>query len=247
MKNVTQLVPAAARALKASQPIPASGQPLGVVDDQTGEVVEKIFRQLQGIFPAYKQAWPDDKALNAARRNWTMALIDAGISDIEQVRYAILQCRRSGSPFAPSVGQFIAWCKPSPEQLGLPAAEDAWMQALMAKYGHEAVRLAAIETGLFDLRGARQDDKSLRSRFDRAYEIIVRRAQESQPLDGKIATGIGHDSQKGLAQLADEYAAQRQVRLLEIQQIPTSAAQCRASLLAKLNIKRAGQPAGEGV
>ncbi|RZI91656.1 MAG: Replication protein P [Pseudomonas sp.] len=247
MKNVTQLVPAASRALKTSQPIPVAAQPLGVVDDQTAEVVEKIFRQLQGIFPAYKQAWPDDKALNAARRNWTAALIEAGISHIEQVRYAILQCRRSGSPFAPSVGQFIAWCKPTPEQLGLPAAEDAWMEALMAKYSHEAVRLAAIETGVFDLRAARQDDKSLRSRFDRAYDIIVRRAQDGQPLDGKIATGIGHDSQKSLLELADEHAKQKQARLLEVQQIPATAAACRAQLMAKLNIKRAGQPAGEGV
>ncbi|AIR90503.1 replication protein P [Pseudomonas cremoricolorata] len=233
MKNVTQLVPAAARALRTTGQVPVASQPLGVVDDQTGEVVEKIFRQLQGIFPAYKQAWPDDRALNTARRNWTAALVDAGISSIEQVRYAILQCRRSGSPFAPSVGQFIAWCKPTPEQLGLPEAEDAWMQALMAKYSHEAVRLAAIETGVFDLRAARQDDKSLRSRFDRAYEIIVRRAQEGKPLDGKIATGIGHDSQKSLAQLAEEHAAQRQVRLLEIQGIPTTAAAARAQLLAK--------------
>ncbi|MBF8674840.1 Replication protein P [Pseudomonas fulva] len=247
MKNVTQLVPAAARALRTTGQVAVASQPLGVVDDQTGEVVEKIFRQLQGIFPAYKQAWPDDRALNTARRNWTAALVDAGISSIEQVRYAILQCRRSGSPFAPSVGQFIAWCKPTPEQLGLPEAEDAWMQALMAKYSHEAVRLAAIETGLFDLRAARQDDKSLRSRFDRAYEIIVRRAQEGEPLDARIATGIGHDSQKGAAQLADEYAHQRQARLLDLQQIPSSAAACRAHLLAKLNIKRAGQPAGEGV
>ncbi|MNP42095.1 hypothetical protein D3C76_1358340 [compost metagenome] len=67
-----------------------------------------------------------------------------------------------------------------------------------------------------------------------------------EPL-GDIATGIGHDSQKSLAELADEYASQRQVRLLDLQQIPSSAAACRAHLLAKLNIKRAGQPAGEGV
>jgi hypothetical protein len=247
MKNVTQMIPAAARALQVSQPMPVAGVPLGVVDDATGEVVEKIFRQLQAIFPAHKQAWPDDKALKAAKRSWTKGLIDAGISDINQVRYAIEECRRSGSPFAPSVGQFIGWCKPSPERLGLPAADDAWMEALEGRYSHEGVRLAAVATGLFDLRAAQPTDKALHRRFDRAYEIIVRRAQEGEPLDGKIATGIGHDSQKSAAELADEYASQKQARLLEIQQIPSSAAACRAQLLAKLNIKRSGQPAGEGV
>ncbi|CAG8863127.1 hypothetical protein PS627_00063 [Pseudomonas fluorescens] len=233
MRNINQLIPTAARSLAVSQPSQVTAAPLGVVDDATGEVVEKIFRQLQAIFPAYKQAWPDDKALKAAKRSWTKGLIDAGISDLNQVRYAIEECRRSGSPFAPSIGQFIGWCKPSPERLGLPATDDAWMQALLGKYSHEGVRLAAVATGLFDLRAAREDDKSLRGRFDRAYQIVLRRAQDGEPLDGKIATGIGHDSQKSALQLADEYARQKQARLLEVQGIPTTAAAARAQLLAK--------------
>ena len=52
--------------------------------------------------------------------------------------------------------------------------------------------------------------------------------------------GIHHE-------LADEYASQRQARLLDLQQIPSSAVACRAHLLAKFNIKHAGQPAGEWV
>ena len=117
----------------------------------------------------------------------------------------------------------------------------------MGMYSHEGVKIAAVATGLFDLRSAQQNDKGLQARFDRAYQIVLRRAQEGEPLDGRIATGIGHDSQKSLTELADEHAKQRQARLLEIQQIPTTAAACRAHLLAKLNIKRAGQPAGEAV
>ena len=117
----------------------------------------------------------------------------------------------------------------------------------MGVYSHEGVKFAAVATGLFDLRSAQQNDKGLQARFDRAYEIVLRRAKEGQPLDGKIATGIGHDSQKSQLELADEYANQRQARLLDLQQIPSSAAACRAHLLAKLNIKRAGLPAGEGV
>lgn len=246
MKTVNELIPSAARALKVSQPMPVAAAPLGVVDDATGEVVEKIFRQLQAIFPAWKQAWPDDKSLKAAKRNWTKGFMDAGINDLNQVRYGIEECRRSGSPFAPSIGQFVGWCKPSPERLGLPAADDAWVEALMGVYSHEGVRLAAVATGLFDLRSARQEDKALRGRFDRAYQIIVRRAQDGDPLDGKIATGIGHDSQKTLLELAEE-SAERQMQERIIQQgIPVAGQSARAHLLAKLNIKRAGQPAGEG-
>ncbi|MBP0948919.1 Replication protein P [Pseudomonas sp. 20GA0080] len=243
MKNVTQMIPGAARALGTAAPCQApaqTGTQLGVVDDATGEVVERLFRQLQAIFPAHKQAWPDDKAKAAAMRNWTMGFMAAGIRTLEQIRYGIEQCRRSGSPFAPSVGQFIGWCTPGPEAFGLPASADAWMEALMAVYSHEGVKIAAIATGLFDLRSAKQEDKGLRQRFEHNYTIVIRRAQSGQPLDGKILTGIGHDSQKTELELAEEQAEQAvQARIIQ-QGIPVDAASARALLLARIG-RRAGQ------
>lgn len=243
MKNVTQMIPGAARALGTAAPYQApaqTGTQLGVVDDATGEVVERLFRQLQAIFPAHKQAWPDDKAKAAAMRNWTMGFMAAGIRTLEQIRYGIEQCRRSGSPFAPSVGQFIGWCTPGPEAFGLPASADAWVEALMGVYSHEGVKIAAIATGLFDLRSAKQEDKGLRQRFDHNYTIVIRRAQSGQPLDGKILTGIGHDSQKTELELAEEQAEQAvQARIIQ-QGIPVDATSARALLLARIG-RRAGQ------
>ncbi|WP_116865658.1 replication protein P [Pseudomonas syringae] len=243
MKNVTQMIPGAARALGTSAPYQApaqTGTQLGVVDDATGEVVERLFRQLQAIFPAHKQAWPDDKAKAAAMRNWTMGFMAAGIRTLEQIRFGIEQCRKSGSPFAPSVGQFIGWCTPGPEAFGLPASADAWMEALMGLYSHEGVKIAAIATGLFDLRSAKQEDKGLRQRFDHNYTIVIRRAQAGQPLDGKILTGIGHDSQKTELELAEEQAEQAvQARIIQ-QGIPVDGASTRALLMARIG-RRAGQ------
>lgn len=233
-------------AVMQNRPPELHGGPV-VVSLETAEVVNGLFRRLRGIFPAWRQAWPSTEALAAAKEEWIKEFAAEGIRTIEQIEFGIEKCRKLKKPFAPSVGEFIAMCQPTPEDFGMPAPAAAWVEALLGVYSHEGVKIAAVATGLFDLRAAQQSDKGLQARFDRAYDIVLRRAKEGQPLDGKIATGIGHDSQKGLAELADDYAAQRQVRLLEIQQIPTSAAQCRASLLAKLNIKRAGQPAGEGV
>ncbi|MCD5994175.1 Replication protein P [Pseudomonas sp. CDFA 602] len=243
MKNVTQMIPGAARSLSTAAPYQApaqTGTQLGVVDDATGEVVERLFRQLQAIFPAHKQAWPDDKAKAAAMRNWTMGFMAAGIRTLEQIRYGIEQCRKSGSPFAPSVGQFIGWCTPGPEAFGLPASADAWMEALMGSYSHEGVKVAAIATGLFDLAQCKQEDKGMRQRFDRNYAIVIRRAQAGQPLDGKILTGIGHDSQKSALELADELADQKaQARIIQ-QGIPVDGASARELLMAKFG-RRAGQ------
>lgn len=240
MKSANQLM-----ASMQNRPPELHGGPV-VVSLETAEVVNGLFRRLRGIFPAWRQAWPSTEALAAAKEEWIKEFAAEGIRTIEQIEFGIEKCRKLKKPFAPSVGEFIAMCQPTPEDFGMPAPAAAWVEALLGVYSHEGVKIAAVTTGLFDLRAAQQSDKGLQARFDRAYEIVLRRAKEGEPLDGKIATGIGHDSQKSLAQLADEYATQRQARLLEIQQIPSGAAACRAHLLAKLNIKRAGQPAGEG-
>lgn len=247
MRIVKSVMPAAASAVRASQGFVPAPVQLGTVDNQTAEVVEKIFRQLKAIFPAWKTAWPDEKALGSAQRSWTKGFMDAGICDIHQVEFGIKQCRKSGSPFAPSIGQFIQWCTPGPEAYGMPTAADAWMEALVGAASHEAVRIAANATGLFDLRSAKQEDKAMRARFERNYEIVLRRVQANQPLDGKILTGIGHDSQKTELELAEEYASHRQAKLLEVQGIPSAGGAARAQLLARLNIKREPQRSKENV
>lgn len=239
MKNVTQMIPRAATALQSTQPLPPPTQPLGVVDDQTGDVIEKIFRQLQAIFPAWKQAWPDDKALSSAQRSWTKGFVGAGIRTIEQVRFGIEQCRRSRSPFAPSIGQFIEWCTPGPEHFGMPAVGDAWMEALMESYTHPAVKAAANATGLFDLRAARQENKGLRERFERNYQIVLRRVQAGQPVDGKILVGIGHDSQKTELELASEHAEREAQERIAAQGIPADGQSARELLLSRFG-KKAG-------
>ena len=245
MRIVKSVMPAAASAVRAGQGAAPAPVQLGSVDNQTAEVVEKIFRQLKAIFPAWKTAWPDEKALGSAQRSWTKGFMDAGICDIHQVEFGIKQCRKSGSPFAPSIGQFIQWCTPGPEAYGMPTAADAWLEALMGTASHEAVRIAANATGLFDLRAAKQEDKAMRARFERNYEIVLRRAQANQPLDGKILTGIGHDSQKTELERAEEYANLRQAKLLEVQGIPSAGGAARAQLLARLNIKREPQRSKE--
>ena len=85
----------------------------------------------------------------------------------------------------------------------------------------------------------------MRARFERNYEIVLRRAQANQPLDGKILTGIGHDSQKSELERAEEYANLRQTKLLEVQGIPSAGGAARAQLLARLNIKREPQRSKE--
>ncbi|MBT9303273.1 replication protein P [Pseudomonas sp. TAE6080] len=239
MKPVNQLM-----ATMGNLPPAIHALPLHVTP-QTAEVVNDLFRRLRGIFPAWRQAWPSTEALDAAKSEWIKEFADEGIRTLEQIEFGIQKCRKLKKPFAPSVGEFIAMCVPGPEDFGMPAVADAWIEALMTTYSHEAVKLAAEATGLFDLRGARQEDKGLRARFDRSYEIILRRAQAGQQLDGKIATGIGHDSQKTEFELANDLADQQvQAKILQ-QGIPADGKSARELLLAKMNIKRDAQRGAE--
>lgn len=227
MKPANQLM-----ATMGNLPPATQTQPLHVTT-QTVDVVNDLFRRLRGIFPAWRQAWPSTEALDAAKAEWIKEFADEGIRTLEQIEFGIQKCRKLKKPFAPSVGEFIAMCVPSPEDFGMPAPADAWLEALMGTYSHEAVKLASEATGLFDLRAAKQEDKGLRARFDRNYEVILRRAQASQPLDGKILAAIGHDSQKTAFELANELADQQtQTRILQ-QGIPSDGKSARALLLAK--------------
>ena len=239
MKPVNQLM-----ATMGNLPPAIHALPLHVTP-QTAEVVNDLFRRLRGIFPAWRQAWPSTEALDAAKAEWIKEFADEGIRTLEQIEFGIQKCRKLKKPFAPSVGEFIAMCVPGPEDFGMPSVAGAWMEALMETYSHEGVRIAANETGIFDLRSAKQEDKGLRQRFDHNYAVVIRRAQEGQPLDGKILTGIGHDSQKTALELADELAEQEnQARIIK-QGIPVDGASARELLMAKMNIKRDAQRGAE--
>lgn len=235
MKPANQLM-----ATMGNLPAVEPRQPLQVTP-QTAEVVNDLFRRLRGIFPAWRQAWPSTEALDAAKAEWIKEFADEGIRTLEQIEFGIQKCRKLKKPFAPSVGEFIAMCQPTPEDFGMPAPADAWIEALMGLYSHDGVKIAAVATGLFDLRAAQQSDKGLQARFDRAYQIVLRRAQEGEPLDGRIATGIGHDSQKTEFELANELADQQaQARILQ-QGIPADGKSARALLMAKFGKKTTEQ------
>lgn len=149
------------------------------VDPATADVVNKLFAELQSIFPAWKQAWPTEQALNAAKRTWIKGFMRAGLTSLEQIRYGIDRCRESGADFAPSVGKFIEWCQPTPEMLGLPDVRRAYREACRIAHPaadrssvQPAVYHAACETGFYELANL-PEDKS-RKLFERNYAATVR-------------------------------------------------------------------------
>lgn len=135
----------------------------------------------------------------------------------------------------PPANVFRSMCLQVP---GMPSIKDAWVEALMGVYSHEAVRVAAEATSTFDLRTAKQGDKALFQRFERNYAIVMRRAQTAQPLDGRIAAGIGHDAARPSQQIQLEHSRKEVDRIVETLEIPKDPKACRELLLAKMGIRR---------
>lgn len=187
MESVSQvLAPIAAGKI----PVAAggSGGEPPTIDRRTAEVVNLLFAELQSIFPAHKQAWPTDAALAAAKKTWVKGFMAEGINSVAQLRLGIENCRSSGSDFAPSVGKFIAWCRPTAESLGLPSEEKAYAEAVRkahpsakgTTWSHAAVYHAATQCGLHNLATLKED--ASRKLFARNYAITVRMLIAGEPL-----------------------------------------------------------------
>lgn len=187
MNRKNELIASAARSM-ASGRFPEPKRPAAVqLDPASVDVVNRLFSELQAIFPAWRQAWPDDRSLAAAKRSWVRGFMAAGIRDLEQIRYGLQQCRAAGSDFAPSVGRFIAWCTPTPEQLGCPSARNAYLQACQLAHpaadrsaAHPAVWHAAHEVGLYVL--AQLPESRSWPAFERAYSLTLQMIARGEQL-----------------------------------------------------------------
>ncbi|WP_426123962.1 replication protein P [Pseudomonas sp. PSPC2-3] len=218
----------------------------------TADVVNSLFRELQAIFPAWKQAWPDGQSLNAAKRSWIKAFIVAGITTLEQIRCGLQNCRQIGGDFAPSVGKFIKWCQPTPEMLGIPSHDKAFREALEnshpSRFGartwsHPAVRHAALQCEMHNL-GDLIPEKASKV-FDRAYDITIRQLVQGLPLE-EIAVGIGYDGNKSAAELASELTERVACAQVARMGIKTDGKAARQELLARFGIGRRNEQAHEG-
>lgn len=184
----------------------------------------------------YGHRWTGSVGVSADQDHaWASVLGGLNGQQIANGLGVLVERARTDEGWPPSAPEFRAMCLHVP---GLPSAVAAWHQALEARYTHDAVKVAAKLTGVFDLQSARLNDRGLQQIFDRNYRIVCQRAQNGQPLESEVHIGIGHDSQKTEAERAQEYAEQQLHKRIEEQGIPTAGAQARALLLARMGIDR---------
>lgn len=191
-----------------------------------------MFATLKTAFPAwYEKHYGDAKAEQMARRVWLTVVKDFGDEAINRGLHRMVQeCK-----FPPSPSDFVDLCKRVDD---LPSEAQAWDEARAGTYSHPAVRIAAEATSTYDLHTGSNNDKALRQRFERNYAIVMRRAQTGQPLEGRIAKGLSHDSMRPRHQVQLEFSRKVAEQAVDDLEIPRDAKACRALLLAKLGIRR---------
>jgi hypothetical protein len=183
----------------------------------------------------YGHRWTSNFGVSAdPNHSWASVL--KGING-QQIANGLNALVEKGAEFdwPPPANVFRSMCLQVP---GLPTESQAWDEALRGEYSHKAVKIAAEATSTFDLCTARPGDKALRQRFERNYAIVMRRAQTGQPLEGRIAKGIGHDSTRPREQVQLEHSRKEAEALVIAQGIPANPQSARALLLAKLGIRR---------
>lgn len=151
------------------------------------QVVNGVFEQLQAIFPAWRRAFPTDEALSASKREYAKALIEAGITGIEQIKVGMQVARQQSEPWFPSPGQFIKWCELTPEAMGLPSVDQALADVLNHRKTHPAAVIAYKRTSWE--RGTQTSDQ-YRKAFEYVYLQLMRRVMAGEDLEAELVKAL---------------------------------------------------------
>lgn len=140
--------------------------------------VQEIFLTLQTAMPArFSSMYPTKDEVVLASRIWAIGLIEAKLSP-NQIRHGQAKAIID-SKYCPDLPSFIALCKPSAEDMGLPTPAEAYEEACRnahpgqadRQWSHPAIYHSAQQVGLFELRSL-EKHKTL-PLFEAAYQRTV--------------------------------------------------------------------------
>ena len=164
--------------------------PHAEVNTQAAWAINDIFKSLQACFPAWRHAFPTEHEFQIAKRVWSKALVEAGVTHMAEIKLGMRRARATPADFFPSVGRFIQWCNPSPEDFGLLTVGRAYIAACNGNPSiNLAVHHAAIATGTFDLKRSSVGDP-IYKQFEYNYAVVVRRVMNGEQLNDPITKAI---------------------------------------------------------
>lgn len=195
----------------------------------------------------FQAADPQDSKLKAAKATWfrpELARVPKALFELALRRIGLEHQVGRASKSLPSFGDFLALCRPSPEAMGMPGKDAAWIEAqrhamsTRHRWSHVAVLMAVKAVGAHDLRTAdAYQARELQRRFDRYYEQLVLQVATGAELTAPLAA-LGHDGSKPATQVQQEYGDRMLLEQLQRQGLAGAGANARGELLARMGIKR---------
>ncbi len=157
-------------------------------------IVDKIFGSFMLLCRGFDALYADTNRLKAEKTQWFMHFTKNGIIAISQVQRGMDRLSLHRHPNPPQLGEFLDWCNPSGEELGIPDVRVAYKQAVSNSYpgsdkrwDHPAVYTAWRQTGSENL--SKLPSAQSYPMFERNYEIIKRRLIAGDPVED-IPLGI---------------------------------------------------------
>lgn len=155
------------------------------LDHETKVLINMIFARFHHIYThRFESAYRDETTLNQAKREWALSL--AGLSS-NLIELALERCKREHA-WPPTIAEFLKLAKPAPESLGLPAANEAYLEACQHshhasehRWSHACVQLAAREVGYFTLRS--EAERTTRPLFEKAYLHLIERLASGETFE----------------------------------------------------------------
>lgn len=165
------------------------------VPDSAKEFIDELFDELKATYPAYDLALktPDEEKM--AKKVWTKAFIENGIIDRSQVKYGLKKARADKSKYLPSVGQFISWCTPLPEDFGMPSVDSAFNMVIRRTIQPDTHPIVITVARHTKLERQTLDLDDYKKVFTREYEIQMRRVMSGEQI-GEVAKGIERKKEK---------------------------------------------------
>ena len=157
------------------------------VSPEMAQAISAAFARIASHYGAklFESRYGDECNQRLQKLEWALALQQEGVTPAEiehGSRAVITRCE-----YPPRLAEFRAMCRVSPEMLGLPSLESAYLEAVRnahpaasPAWSHQAVCHAATEVGFWNL--AQLPGEKSRELFERAYTITCRMIMTGEPL-----------------------------------------------------------------
>ena len=110
----------------------------------------EVFKRVIAICPAWKQAFSTADAAKDARREWLIGFSDAENITGDAIESALKCLRDKGSPFMPTIGEFLVWCEESYLPAGVLSAREAYDEWL--QYDAGKIKISELSQPTFHTR-----------------------------------------------------------------------------------------------